>query len=68
MEDEAFSKYLEGRHSYLLKHLTLAKNNAMNVCSSCEMKFYVTDKRADSCQGERKHEAKYDFTISDDVT
>ena len=56
-EPEAFLKYLQGRTSYLNKHLTLAKDNGMNVCKRCEVKFYVKGNPADACLGDRKHEA-----------
>ena len=58
---------MEGRKSYLLKHLTLAKNNGMNICARCEAKFYITGNREDSCMGEHKHIQKYDWTKSEDV-
>ena len=41
MDQEAWEKYCEGRKSYLTKHLTLCKNNDMNICVSCEQKYYV---------------------------
>ena len=44
LEESAWEKYKEGRISYLTKHLTLAKNNAMNICVNCEMKYYVKAK------------------------
>jgi hypothetical protein len=68
METLAFNKYMEGRHSYLQKHLTLAKNNDMNICRNCEMKFYIKGNRADTCGGTQPHILMYDFTQSEDVT
>ena len=41
LEEAAWEKYKEGRISYLTKHLTLCKNNAMNICTNCEQKYYV---------------------------
>ena len=66
-EPAAFDKYLQGRKSYLQKHLTLAKQNSMNVCRRCEGKFYVAGNPDDACMGDRKHQAMYDWSKSDDV-
>ena len=32
LTETAFERYLEGRHSYLLKHLNLMKKSSMNEC------------------------------------
>lgn len=62
MEEAAWAKYLEGRQSYLLKHLTLARDNKMNVCKKCEQKYYVAGNRAGSCYADQgTHVAGYDF-------
>lgn len=34
--ETAHARYLEGRESYLLKHLKLMKENDMNECKKCE--------------------------------
>jgi hypothetical protein len=36
MEDRAWARYQEGRTSYLIKHLTLARDFKMNICKKCE--------------------------------
>ena len=68
LEPAAVEKYLQGRHSYLTKHLTLARNNGMNVCSRCETKFYITGNPDDACYGKYKHIESYDFSLNEDVT
>ena len=64
---EALDRYLQGRQSYLQKHLTLAKNNNMNICARCETKFYTNGNPADACMGDRRHEAAYDWSLSENV-
>jgi len=49
MEEAAWSKYQEGRKSYLTKHLTLCKNNKMNICAKCDQKFYVAGNKDGVC-------------------
>lgn len=67
IEAAAWAKYLEGRKSYMTKHLTLCKNNKMNFCKKCEQKYYVAGNRADSCTKDHTaHEAQYDFTKDPD--
>jgi len=62
MEEAAWARYQEGRVSYLTKHLTLAKNNKMNICSKCDQKYYVSGNKEGFCyKDEGKHDAKYDF-------
>ena len=36
LTEEGYQKYLQGRESYLLKHLQLMKDNDMNMCKKCE--------------------------------
>jgi hypothetical protein len=63
INDEAHNKYLEGRESYLIKHLTLMKNNDMNICRKCEQKYHIRGNRPGMCYHEEGvHEAQYDFT------
>ena len=61
----AWAKYQEGRSKYLTKHLTIAKNNKMNVCKNCEQKYFVN--ASASCSKGETHEAQYDFTKDEDV-
>jgi len=63
MEPAAWAKYQEGRRSYLTKHLTLARNNKMNICKKCDQKYYVAGNVVGSCYAdEQTHIAMYDFT------
>ena len=39
----------------------------MNICRRCEGKFYVAGNPDDACMGDRKHQAMYDWSKSDDV-
>jgi len=38
LEEAAMAKYRDGRQSYLLKHLTLFKDNDLNVCRKCDQR------------------------------
>ena len=63
MEEEAWNGYQEGRKSYLQKHLTLCKDNNMNLCSKCDQKFYVAGNRPGACWVDQGiHNQMYDFT------
>jgi hypothetical protein len=63
MEPAAWAKYQEGRKSYLTKHLTLARDNKMNICKKCEQKYFVAGNRPGVCFADEKtHDAGYDFT------
>ena len=67
MEEAAWSRYQEGRKSYQIKHLTLAKNNNMNICSKCDQKFFVAGNRDGACWADQTtHIAMYDFTKDPD--
>eukprot|EP00347_Sterkiella_histriomuscorum_P006207 403353651 len=62
LTEEAHSKYLEGRESYLLKHLQLMKDNEMNECRKCEQKYYIKANQEGQCYvGQGSHEPLYDF-------
>ena len=67
MEQEAWEKYQEGRVSYLTKHLTMCKNNKMNVCVNCDMKYYVKGNPTCSKSLSGHCTPKYDFTKDDNV-
>ena len=41
MDQEGWDKYCEGRKSYLTKQLTMCKQNKMNYCKVCEMRYYI---------------------------
>ena len=41
MEEEAWTKYQEGRTAYMTKHLTLARDFKMNYCKNCGRKYYI---------------------------
>ena len=71
LTENAWAAYQEGRKSYLTKHLTLCKNNKMNICKWCEGKFFITANEDGACvkpaSPNGPHVAKYDFTLNDDV-
>lgn len=68
MPEEAYSKYLQGRESYLMKHLTLMKNNEMNICRKCEMRYHIRGNTDGQCTADdRKHEVQYDFDKDENV-
>ena len=67
LTDTAWAKFQEGRTSYLIKHLTLCKNNKMNICKKCEAKYFLTANDDDACKAGGAHEPMYDFTKSDNV-
>jgi hypothetical protein len=63
MEEAAWARYQEGRKSYLIKHLTLARDNKMNVCTKCEQKYYVRGNVPGCCYtDEGIHSPMCDFT------
>ena len=70
LTDEAWAKYQDGRKQYLTKHLTLCKDNKMNICKVCEGKYFVSANEDGACpkgkEGEN-HIPGYDFTKSDNV-
>ena len=41
LNEKAGEKYLQGRESYLLKHLQLMKDNDMNECKKCEQRYHI---------------------------
>ena len=41
MEEEAWTKYQEGRKSHMIKHLTLARDFKQNWCKKCGRKYFV---------------------------
>ena len=45
----AYTRYLEGRKSYLLKHLNLMKSNSMNECSKCEQRYHIRGNVPGNC-------------------
>ena len=61
------AKYQEGYKAHLLKHLTLCKNNKMNICKRCEQKYFVLANGDDQCKKGGAHDPKYDFSLSDNV-
>ena len=67
IQEVAWQKYLEGRKSYLTKHMTLARDYKMNVCKKCDMKYYVAGNRAGACSVDQGlHDPSYDFTKDPD--
>lgn len=44
------------------------KNNEMNLCKKCGLRFHVRGNAMGQCNAdETRHEAKYDFSKSEDV-
>ena len=52
-----------------MKHLTLCKNNKMNICKRCEGKYMVAGNEPGRCTkgDDLACDPQYDFTINDDV-
>ena len=71
LTENAWAMYQDGRRSYLMKHLTLCKNNKMNICRTCEGKFFVAANEDGACVKpgvkDGPHTPMYDFTISENV-
>lgn len=67
MEEEAWLKYCEGRKLYMTKQLTMCKNNAMNICRHCDIRYYVKANKDCGKKKDTKCEAQYDFTKDDNV-
>ena len=68
IEQDGWDKYCEGRKAYLLKHLTLCKQNAMNICKKCEQKYYVKAAGLNCSKGkDGVHSPQYDFAKDDNV-
>ncbi len=61
LNDNAYSKYVEGYEQYLMKHLTLMKNNSMNECRYCEMRYHVRGNVPGNCSAKGVHEPLWDF-------
>ena len=67
MEPEAWEKAQQGHISYLTKHLTLCKQNRMNICKKCDMKYYDAAQNTRVCGvDEGRCDPRYDFTIDPD--
>ena len=68
LESEAWEKAQAGHVSYLTKHLNLCKQNNMNICRTCEQKYYKaaehTNCGANNCG---PHNPRYDFTLDENV-
>ena len=70
LTDDAWAKYQDGRTQYLTKHLTLCKDNKMNICKVCEAKYFVSANEDGACPkggDDVNHIPAYDFTISENV-
>ena len=69
MTEPTFEKYMEGRTSYLLKHLNLMKNNSLNECKNCEMRYHIRGNAPGQCPSALPsgvHDPAYDFTKDPD--
>ena len=71
LTEAAWAAYQEGQKSYWTKHLNLCKNNKMNICRYCEMKFFITANEDGVCTKPAvesgPHVAKFDFDLNEDV-
>ena len=71
LTDSGWMKYHEGQSSYWTKHLTMCKQNKMNVCktAACEKKYFEKANKPGQCKlgGEHQCIPRYDFTKSENV-
>ena len=69
LTETAWARFQDGRRQYLVKHLTLCKNNKMNICKNCEGKYFVSANENGKCtKGDNQPcDPQYDFTKSEDV-
>ena len=68
MEPEAWEKAQQGHISFLTKLLTLCKNNNMNICRTCDNRYYKAAEHTGCTKNNGgPHTAKYDFTQSENV-
>ena len=67
LSEQAWATYQDGRRQHLTKHLTLCKDNKMNVCKNCEIKYFLTANQSGACTKGDAHEPQYDFSKSENV-
>ena len=67
LNQEGWDKYCEGRKIYLTKQLTMCKQNKMNYCRFCDIRYYIAAKKDCGKKKDTKCEPLYDFTKDDDV-
>ena len=68
IEPAAWEKACEGRTAYLTKWLTMCKQNNMNICKLCDMRFHNGAAHINcGANNMGPHNAKYDFTIDENV-
>ena len=64
LEPEAWEKAQQGHVSHMTKLLTMCKQNNMNICKACKMRYYKaaehTNCGANDCG---PHTPKYDFAL-----
>ena len=68
--DVAWAKYLEGRKSMMTKHLNMCKMQKMNICKTCEHKYFLTNNKPGNCMAkgdEAVCEPAWDFSKSENV-
>ena len=67
MEPEAWEKAQQGHVSYLTKHLNLCKDNNMNICKACEIRYYKAAEHTNcGANNAGAHSPSYDFTLDAD--
>ena len=64
IEEAAWVRAQEGHESYMIYQLTLCKNNRMNICKACKMRYYVAAQHTNcGANGGGAHTPGWDFTI-----
>ncbi len=64
LTEAGYARYMQGREIYLNKHLNLMKNNSMNQCKKCDMRYMVKGNIKGNCSASQPdgiHDPMYDF-------
>ena len=68
MESAAWERAQAGHVSYLTKHLGMCKQNRMNICKACEMKYHVAAEHTNcGANNAGAHTPQYNFELDEDV-
>ena len=67
VEPQAFERAQEGYKCYMIHNLTLCKNNNMNMCKACGMRYYnAATHTGCTANGGGAHVPGWDFSIDPD--
>ena len=67
MEEAAWERAQEGYKSFMTAQLTLCKNNNMNICKTCDMRYYVAAQHTGCGKNNGgAHNPGWDFTVDPD--